>query len=666
MIQKICSAALLWSLSMCMIHAQFNTQITLKKPGNGAKTYQLTAGENGILKPEKEIPVEVIARATTNGDKIEYRVTVAATEDIWFNLSNSYVIEGSNHAANEFYLPGFWYKKNLRSPKQAPNFTVSDSWTVREDRLSTPLSAVYETGKGDYFTVTRKGKWEIDALTTHSTGEQLLSNESHVGYVGFGKQGTNSELRFGMPAWEAPYAYTRKLTLSPEVRNFLFLQKGATRMYTWEITKGKASDFATFIQKSWQYSFDTYNPSFVENKMTNDEVKHLLAQFYVSSYLKTDKLSGFSGEGLSVEKCEVVPRFEVGFVGRILLNAFNCLEYGEQLQDYKYTHMSEDIFNSYLANGFNKEGFMREYWTPTGETDVYSIRRQAEGAYAMLLFLKYERDKGKKFPEWEQKIRTLMDNLVTLQNKDHSFPRKFKADKSIVDSTGGSTATAIPTLTMAASYFKDKKYMKAAEKAAVYLEKEIVAKSDYFSSTLDANCEDKEASYYAATAFYYLALNSKGEQLKHYTALARQSAYFAASWYYLWDVPFSWGQMLGDMGFKTRGWGNVSVENNHVDAYVFDLLSVFEWLSKTSDEPRFAMLSTVIRTSMHEQLLPYPDNMHGVGKVGYHPEVIQHTNWDYGKNGKGYYNDIFAPGWVTTSLWQMLVPDRAAGFFQKK
>ena len=27
-------------------------------------------------------------------------------------------------------------------------------------------------------------------------------------------------------------------------------------------------------------------------------------------------------------------------------------------------------------------------------------------------------------------------------------------------------------------------------------------------------------------------------------------------------------------------------------------------------------------------------------KVGYYPEVIQHTNWDYGRNGKGYYNYI--------------------------
>lgn len=28
------------------------------------------------------------------------------------------------------------------------------------------------------------------------------------------------------------------------------------------------------------------------------------------------------------------------------------------------------------------------------------------------------------------------------------------------------------------------------------------------------------------------------------------------------------GQMLGDIGLKTRGWGNVSVENNHIDVFI--------------------------------------------------------------------------------------------------
>ena len=46
--------------------------------------------------------------------------------------------------------------------------------------------------------------------------------------------------------------------------------------------------------------------------------------------------------------------------------------------------------------------------------------------------------------------------------------------------------------------------------------------------------------------------------------------------------------------------------------------------------------------------------------------MVQHTAWDYGHNGKGFYNDIFAPGWTVASLWQMLSPDRVDRFFAKK
>ena len=40
-------------------------------------------------------------------------------------------------------------------------------------------------------------------------------------------------------------------------------------------------------------------------------------------------------------------------------------------------------------------------------------------------------------------------------------------------------------------------------------------------------------------------------------------------------------------------------------------------------------------------------------------------NWDYGKNGKGYYNDIFAPGWTVASLWELFSPGRAEKFLKK-
>ena len=257
----------------------------------------------------------------------------------------------------------------------------------------------------------------------------------------------------------------------------------------------------------------------------------------------------------------------------------------------------------------------------------------------------------------------MLDLFLKLQNTDGSFPRKFHDDLSIVDKSGGSTPSATLPLVMGYKYFKDKRYLEAAKKTGDYLERELISKADYFSSTLDANCEDKEASLYAATATYYLALITKGEEHKHYADLSRKAAYFALSWYYVWDVPFAQGQMLGDIGLKTRGWGNVSVENNHIDVFVFEFADVLRWLGKEYQEPRFIGFADVISTSMR-QLLPYENHLCGVAKSGYYPEVVQHTNWDYGKNGKGYYNDIFAPGWTVASLWELFTPGRAERFLE--
>ena len=160
-----------------------------------------------------------------------------------------------------------------------------------------------------------------------------------------------------------------------------------------------------------------------------------------------------------------------------------------------------------------------------------------------------------------------------------------------------------------------------------------------------------------------MALATKGQERVHYAELAKKAAYFALSWYYTWDVPFAKGQMLGDIGLKTRGWGNVSVENNHIDVFIFDFADVLHWLSKEFNEPRFAAFSEVISSSMR-QLLPHEGHLCGITKKGFYPEVVQHTNWDYGKNGKGYYNDIFAPGWVVASLWELLSPGRAENFLK--
>lgn len=647
-----------------------SASISLKVPGNDAKQYPLALQkmQDGMYscRASETLPLDIIRQVVDKDGKQRITVTLKALENVYFNYGEQ-IKTGYKHSDCQFYMPGFWYRRNLRSPKEAPSFHTSDSWLVREDRLSTPLTAAFNPASGTSMSVIRIDKFDKEALTTHKEGEVILSGETSIGYTGFCNVDGMTVLAYGFPYKEAPKTYIRKLTLAPAVEAFQLLRKGDSISMTWEVSERNTADFSECVQRTWEYCYDTNRPKPVDTPYTVDRMKEVMSNFFVESYVSNTPTHYYSGVELETATCANTDVAEVGFVGRTLLNAFNALEYGKQQNRQDLVDNANHIFDTYLQNGFSPAGFFNEvvHYNRGFKETRHSIRRQSEGVYAILNYLNYEKQQKRKHPEWEKRIKGMLDSFLKLQNEDGSFPRKFKDDFSIVDASGGSTPSATLPLVMASKYFKDKRYLASAKRTVDYLEKELISKADYFSSTLDANCEDKEASLYAATAAYYLALVTKGEERAHYAGLAKKAAYFALSWYYTWDVPFAESQMLGDIGLKTRGWGNVSVENNHIDVFIFEFADVLHWLSKEYNEPRFSDFAEVISTSMR-QLLPYEGHMCGIAKVGYYPEVVQHTNWDYGRNGKGYYNNIFAPGWTVASLWELFTPGRAEQFLLKK
>ena len=646
-----------------------NVSISLKVPGNDARHYSLTLQkqQDGVYtcQSSEQLPLVITRQVVDKDGKQRINVVITALDTVYFNYGEQ-INTGYRHSDCQFYMPGFWYRQNLRSPEKAPSFHTSDSWLVREDRLSSPLTAAFNSSKGKSMSVIRIDKFDKEALATHKEGEVIVSGETSIGYTGFENIGGMTVLSYGFPYKEAPKTYIRKLTLAPSVEAFQLLRKGDSITLTWELSETDASDFSECVQRTWEYCYDTNRPQPVNTPYTVDRMKDVLSNFFVESYVNTTPTHYYSGVELKTATCASTDVAEVGFVGRTLLNAFNALEYGFQQNRPELVNSANSIFDTYLSSGFSPAGFFNEvvHYNRDFKEPKLSIRRQSEGVYAILNYLAYEKQYKRKHPEWEKRLKVILDSFLRLQNADGSFPRKFKDDFSIVDGTGGSTPSATLPLVMAYKYFKDKRYLESAKRTVNYLENELISKSDYFSSTLDANCEDKEASLYAATATYYLALVTKGAERAHYAELCRKAAYFALSWYYTWDVPFAEGQMLGDIGLKTRGWGNVSVENNHIDVFIFEFADVLHWLSKEFNEARFSDFAEVISTSMR-QLLPYEGHMCGVSKVGYYPEVVQHTNWDYGRNGKGYYNDIFAPGWTVASLWELFSPGRAEKFLLK-
>ncbi len=661
---------LLLAVACCQANAQpieLNARVSLKQPGNMAVTYPLRDKGN-LFSADTDLPLVISKQMTKDGDDEKLTVTVTANQRVYFNLNLSIPTHFATDDC-EFYLPGFWYHKNLRSPQSAPSFHTSKSWNFREDRLSSPLSGVYDNKSGKTLSVLRRLDGCCDALTTHQEGEVILSGKTSLGYLGFDNSSGLAAITFGYPYMETPQRYIRKLTLVNPIVAFAKLEKGEQISLSWIIRQSKADDYGQFIAQTWTHCFDRLNPQPVQPLYTADEMKAQLSDYFRKSYVDKYDLKYNSGISIRCDDCLPVDHVQLGFCGRVLLNAFNALEYGEQRGDAALVKIGQEIFDSWLKYGFTAKGYFKEDMhiaggIPADNDIVHSIRQQSEAVYAVLHYLNYEKKQGRKHLEWEKKMRILLNNMVELLKDDGHFPRKYRDDHSDVDASGGSTPSATSTLVMGYKYFGDKRYLAAAKRTVQYLEQNIISKSDYFSSTLDANCEDKEAAISAVTATYYLAMVTKKQERSHYIDLCVQAAYFALSWYYLWDVPFAEGQMLGDLGLKTRGWSNVSVENNHIDVFVFELAHIVNWLAGQTGEQRFRKIHDVIYSSLN-QLLPTPQRLCGIGVPGFNPEVVQHTQWDYGRNGKGFYNDIFAPGWTIASLWELYSPHRTADFLTK-
>lgn len=152
-----------------------SASISLKVPGNIAKQYPLNMqklhndGSAYLLEASESIPLTISQRVENIDGKVNIKVCITALEDVYFNY-NQQVSTGFRHDDCQFYMPGFWYRRNLRSPKEAPSFHTSDSWLVREDRLSAPLTGIYCEKEKSYMTVNRLDAFTDDALTTHRKG----------------------------------------------------------------------------------------------------------------------------------------------------------------------------------------------------------------------------------------------------------------------------------------------------------------------------------------------------------------------------------------------------------------------------------------------------------------------------------------------------------------
>ena len=262
------------------------THISIKQPGDKAVTYQLKE-QNGKLVPSQgRLPLEITKTVTTEaGGEEVVTVKITANTTAYYNFGAE-VNTSLNAADCEYYLPGFWYHRNLRSPKEAPSFHTSKSWNVREDRLSSPLAAVYDDKTGEGMTVLRQHNDRCDALTTHTEGEVILSGSTSVGYTGFDGEGKTALLTFGYPYIETPKRYIRKLTLAPAIFAFAKLDAGQSKTIVWRVKKQQQPTYSDFVAATWEYCFDRLNPQPLKPLYTAEQMKQGMSNYFAKSYVQ--------------------------------------------------------------------------------------------------------------------------------------------------------------------------------------------------------------------------------------------------------------------------------------------------------------------------------------------------------------------------------------------
>ena len=85
---------------------------------------------------------------------------------------------------------------------------------------------------------------------------------------------------------------------------------------------------------------------------------------------------------------------------------------------------SKRVFDSYLANGFTSAGFFKDckILKQVMKKRLLVFADNPEGVYAILQYLQYEKEHGRKHPEWETKMKHMLDMFLRLQQGDGSFP----------------------------------------------------------------------------------------------------------------------------------------------------------------------------------------------------------------------------------------------------
>ncbi len=342
------------------------------------------------------------------------------------------------------------------------------------------------------------------------------------------------------------YVKANQNKLFPYTNTSLTVPPGAVIEKTFYLQAYPVARKGSGFQIALQEALDIYEPYSTDGLPTVMDILVAKYRFTLSRWHEGAKSAGF----------RMYPsnnQYVMGWAGQSEAPGYALLVLAQKLNAPEAVKMAQRAMDHLATSPFNKNGFMLSYNPDQDKWGSQNLVSQGQAmenfARAILAGRKIDSVDTSK---WEVFLRKACDISA----------------KRILDKgwKPGSTNEGflVSPLCKAYKLFGEKSYRQAAIKAAEhYAGRHLNMSEPYWGGTLDASCEDKEGAWAGFQAF--LAVYEMTKDRK-YLQWAEHAMDVTLTYTVIWDIDMPPGR-LRDHGLKTRGWTNVSAQNQHLDVY---------------------------------------------------------------------------------------------------
>lgn len=592
----------------------------------------------------------------------------------------------------EALIPGAWYKRNAHVEDCAPGLSGGALLHIREDRGSAPTVALRRGDTAVALSRTTSAAFDAIPVTDASPAAGLFAGNAlftragggtDVSGIGFDLRNDAPSVTAHFPFYEGPYSMQRKVYAAEFTPIFdaycRYSDVGAfldwdlvheTRLRSvWRLAVLPAPDFGALMTEHGRRSEALYAPA-PRKPAASAVVRKSLAGFLAAHYDDSSDVHGFFHVMTVPSATVLLPYIEPGFTGRTFLNARYLLAEGRGEARADWVAMAESVYDTWITAG-TRGGAFYDLWDAdrnlpgndrelNAPPDGFATRRDVEALWALIDAVADEEARGIARPTWKQAAREHLDLYVRLARADGSYCRRYGFTEKCLESNPGSTSAVVPALVLGYRLFGDARYLAKAEAAARFVGERFIDEAEYFASTIDNPSENKEAATYAFYAARLLC-EEKCAKDARWLRWATAAADAALTWIQLTDVPFSSDTLLGRVGLRTSGLGNVAAGGGNADAYAFEFPGSLVWLSQETGDARYeGMARLIVGAAM--DTVAVPGDMKGLAEVGMAPEGMQKTMFAYFTGEKGSYAPFSAIGWTIGNVFQAMEEvERTAG-----